>query len=188
MEKITIWDYTYEFTISELWISPTMCIYKTYKTNRPKYVQWYRYKDMEQLLTAKEKFLQAKKDSLVRMESYKEQRKIDAKAKKSILIDTYKVWDLFSYSRGYDQTNVEYYQITEKKWSKVYIKRIAWKTTDTLSWASENSKPVKDAFITDEYWIKDNGWKIIWEYWIRMAFWTLTLTTENEEHFSSSRA
>lgn len=189
MKNTTIWDYTYRFVIWENYANrkPTLAIYATYKNNKEKYVQWYYYQDMEQLEKSKEKFIQTKKDRIARNEQYKAERKIKTIESKAKYRAEYKVWDLFSYSWGYEQTNVEYFQITEKKWAKVYIKRICWKTTSIDSWASKHSSPVKDSFL-DWYNAEDNGWKVIWAYWISMAFWTLSLTNEKAEHFSSSRA
>jgi len=189
MKNITIWGYTYRF---EIWEShhnkkPTLTIYSTYKKNKEKRVQWYYYQDMEALETSKEKFIKTRKDNFKRNEDYKAERKIKDVSEKARLREIYKVWDLFSYSWGYDQTNVEYFQITEKKWAKVYIKRIWGKTTSIDSWASQHSSPCRDAFL-DWYHTEDNGWKVIWRYWISMAFWTLNLTNEQAEHFSSSRA
>lgn len=189
MKKDTtkIWDYTYEFVITE---TPyiNMRILQTYKTNSPKQVEWYKYRDMEQLEARKEKFIKAKQESLARKEKYKQERKETQKARKEELKNTYKVWDLFYYSWGYDQTNIEYFQITEKRGSKVYIKRIAGKLESIESSMSEYTKPAKDCFLTEDWQTRDNGWKIIWAYWISMKFWHLYPTKENETHFSSSRA
>ena len=161
----------------------------TYKNNRPKRVQWFRYDSLEDVEFAKERFIKNKEERLKAREEWKAKRKIEQKAKKEILRNSYKVWDLFSYSRGYDQTNVEYYQITEKRGAKVYIKAVWGKTTSIDSYDSQHSSIVKDNFLKDWEWgTQKNWWKVIWAYWISMDFWTLSPTNEKAEHFSSSRA
>lgn len=187
MKTIQIWDYTYEFIINTERPMPTLCIYATYKNNAKKYVQWYRYINMEQLIEAKEKFIKIKKDTLERREKYKKERAITRKTEAIKNREEYKVWDLFSYSRWYEQTNTEFFQITEKKGAKVYIKRIWSKHIKTDSWASWYIAPAKDFFL-DWYQAENNGWKIIWANWINMNFWTLRPTEEKSEHFYSSRA
>lgn len=76
-----------------------------------------------------------------RLESKKE-----AKAKKQVI--TAEVGDVFNTSWGYEQTNVEFYQVIERNGKTgVVIQEIAHESVKETSWCSDEVKPVKNAFI-----------------------------------------
>ena len=79
---------------------------------------------------------------------YKEEKKI----KDKILAETNRkeinVGDLFATSWGYEQTNVDFFQVIEKvSATRVKVQRINLKVNETTSWASDNISPIKDDFI-----------------------------------------
>lgn len=52
---------------------------------------------------------------------------------------------------GYDQTNIDWYQVKEIKGKKLLLQRIQSKIVET-SFMSGNSEPVKDSFIETEFY------------------------------------
>ncbi len=58
------------------------------------------------------------------------------------------VGDLFATSWGYEQTNVDFFQVIEKvSATRVKVQRINLKVNEMTSWASDNISPIKDDFI-----------------------------------------
>ena len=76
----------------------------------------------------------------------REDRKI--KAKEEVL--KYEVGTILYSSWGYDQTNVDFYQIVEKKGQTVVLKRIACESIEQNGWASDSVVAVKDSFLDRE--------------------------------------
>jgi hypothetical protein len=62
--------------------------------------------------------------------------------------DLVKVGDIFRCSWGYEQTNVDYYQVISKKGSKVTIRKICASSTET-GWLSGRCRPLPNQFISD---------------------------------------
>jgi len=65
-------------------------------------------------------------------------------------VNPYKVGDILYGSWGYDQTNVDFFQILEVGNRSLKIRKIASRSLETTSWCSEYVEPVKDSFIKDE--------------------------------------
>lgn len=64
-----------------------------------------------------------------------------------------KVGDLFSMSWGYDQTNVNYFQVTRLTPKGVYVREIGAKgVTGTQGFMCETVRPVKDNFLAKSQW------------------------------------
>jgi len=80
--------------------------------------------------------------------SFKEQRrqaKLEAKKK---FQNPYKVGDILHHSWGYDQTNCDFYQVTEVKPASVVLRKIGTKTVPgSEGFMSCSLLPEKDAFI-----------------------------------------
>jgi hypothetical protein len=55
----------------------------------------------------------------------KETRKLEAKKRKQALVDDVKVGDLFVSTWGFEQTNVDFYEVVEKKGATVTVREIA---------------------------------------------------------------
>jgi hypothetical protein len=61
------------------------------------------------------------------------------------------VGDIFHCGWGFEQTNIEFYQVVEKpSKSTVVLKKIGYEIVNTVSWASENVRPIKDSFLSDK--------------------------------------
>ncbi len=68
-----------------------------------------------------------------------------------------KIGDIFRYSWGYEQTNVNYFQVVELKGKKsVLIKEISYEIAETTGIDSYKVRPCKDVFLKDSQFIKDN--------------------------------
>lgn len=68
-----------------------------------------------------------------------------------------KVGDIFVFSWGYEQTNVNYFQVVGLKGSKqVVIREIAYKVTETVGLDSYKVTACKDTFLKDSQFIADN--------------------------------
>lgn len=68
-----------------------------------------------------------------------------------------KVGDIFSYSWGYEQTNVNYFQVVALKGkTQVIIREIAYKTTKTNGLDSYMVAPCKDKFLSKSHFIENN--------------------------------
>lgn len=61
---------------------------------------------------------------------------------------SYKVGDIFDTSWGYDQTNVDFYQVVEVRGKVLIVRKISEKT-DSEHQGAEYVVPVKDSFIGD---------------------------------------
>lgn len=69
-----------------------------------------------------------------------------------------KIGDIFHYSWGYEQTNANYFQVVALKGTKqVIIKEIAYQVTETTAFESYKVRPVKDSFLQNSQFIKDNN-------------------------------
>ena len=94
-----------------------------------------------------------------------------------------KVGDLFSYSWGYDQTNVDFYQLVGIKGKTMTFKAIAGKTVkgsaEDYNGMADRRTAVKDAFLDEE------RYKPLTKRSLSMNFGILSKTTETEAHYCS---
>lgn len=68
-----------------------------------------------------------------------------------------KVGDVFHYSWGYEQTNINYFQIVALKGTKqVVIREIAYEITETTGLDSYKVRACKNKFLEKSQFIKDN--------------------------------
>ncbi len=107
--------------------------------------QWaYRFKDLARL----EDYCETDLNNRISIIASKEKRKIDTKRKNEEELKNIKVGDVFCYSWGYEQTNVDFYQIIKRPSKSVAIVRaIGSETIKETSWCSSEVKPVKDSFL-----------------------------------------
>jgi len=113
--------------------------------------------------------------------------KITRREKRKIeLVDFYKdlkVGDLFCYSWGYDQTNVDFYQLVAFKGKTMTFKAIASKTVPSsggdYNGMADRRTAVKDAFLDEE------RYEPLIKRSLSMDFGMLSKTTESEPHYCS---
>lgn len=68
-----------------------------------------------------------------------------------------KVGDIFVFSWGYEQTNINYFQVVALKGTKqVIIREIAYKITETTGYESYKVTACKDQFLSRSQFVKDN--------------------------------
>ena len=126
--------------------------------------------------------------TLLQEEKAKEERKAEFKKLKQLWkeenLKTYNIWEIVYNSRWYEQTNIDFYQIIDRKWSKVLLKAIGseYIAETDMSWYKT---PIKDYFIEKED--KNQGWKMINSYWITCEYGCLRIAKE-KKYFTSSRA
>lgn len=81
---------------------------------------------------------------------YKKELKARQKELRGEFLEKIQIGSLFATSWGYEQTNVEWYQVTNVKGCSVYLRQIAADITPN-GYMSGDSKPVKDTFIGEEF-------------------------------------
>jgi len=113
-----------------------------------KIVSNYRFKSVERMIAHTKEFIDNINSRYDYKEKQKQQRKIDNEKARGSL----KVGDLMYDSWGYDQTNVDFYQVTKVKGASVWLRPIAGESVDgSQGNMSDNVKPVKDRFIGEEF-------------------------------------
>jgi hypothetical protein len=120
----------------------------------------------------------------VAMVKERTERKADDKAKykeaAKKLLDSLTVGSLLKYSWGYEQTNVEFFEVVAKKAASVTIRPIAGRTVEATGPDSSKVAAVKGAFIGPAFTKRvTNG------YGLPMAHGTARPTTEDETHHCS---
>lgn len=104
----------------------------------------YRFKSIEEMTKYISNDFDNRKASIEKNISSKQERK----EKNKVISDGIQVGDIFCYSWGFEQTNVDFYQVVEKpSKATIIIRPIGHEVLETCSWASEYVRPVKDAFI-----------------------------------------
>ena len=82
----------------------------------------------------------------------KEERKVARAVAKAAALETVKEGDIFVASWGWEQTNVDAYQVVEKKGATVTLREIGLESVEgSEGFMSDRVRPVKDAFIGEEF-------------------------------------
>ena len=90
--------------------------------------------------------------SLDRAAAYKEERKIARANARKEAIANVKEGDIYVASWGWEQTNVDAYQVVAKKGASVVLREIALESIEgSEGFMSDRVRPVKDAFIGEEF-------------------------------------
>jgi len=110
--------------------------------------------------------------------------KIRRKIENENRVKNVKVGDLFAYSWGYDQTNVEFFQVIEKKAKSFVIAQIHGKQVGNSAGGpmSADVSPVKDAFFKSDHALYK---KPMLKTNFSMPHGALYPTTEAEKHYNS---
>jgi len=131
----------------EIWINEDELTIMYFEGRKQKPSKHIRYNSNESLQNAV--------DTLISNAEHKLQSVLMEKAVKKEktlkIAEKIKVGDIFVYSWGWEQTNVNFYQVVEKSSPMtVVVREIGYETIEETSWASENVRPIKDSFISDE--------------------------------------
>ena len=115
---------------------------------------YYSFHSVARMVEYCENFLAG----LERAEKYKEERKIArAEARKKAIAEIAE-GDMFVASWGWEQTNVDAYQVVAKKGAQVILREIALESIEgSEGFMCDRVRPVKDAFIGEEIKKRING-------------------------------
>lgn len=108
----------------------------------PKRIWGYKFKSVELMNDYINKFNMAQ---LIK-EQQKEQEKIKRAQLKKDLINPFKVGDLLYYSWGYDQTNIDFWQVVKVTAKTIDVSRLNQKIIEYTGFMSETVEPIKDSF------------------------------------------
>jgi hypothetical protein len=108
-----------------------------------------------------------------------EDAKIERREARKHATDSVEVGQIYAYSWGYEQTNVDFFQVIDKKGKRFTVRKIGCKFSDRSTGNSMAGyvMPIRDAFVEDAEPIKKTS--------LSMKFGCLTLTNEREEHYCS---
>jgi len=114
-----------------------------YTGKRSKPTWHYRFSTVERMNQNTDEFFS-------RLESWEDMKKARSLARSGEL-DSIQVGDLFANSWGYDQTNVDFYQVIEKKKKSMVIRAISSIACNETTGGSmsDNVMPAKDHFLSD---------------------------------------
>ena len=108
----------------------------------------YRFGTVERMFEYCANYLK----SLAEAEAYKAERKAKRAAERAAAKENVKEGDIFVASWGWEQTNVDAYQVVAKKGATVTLREIALKSVEgSEGFMSDLVVPVKDAFIGEEF-------------------------------------
>ncbi|WP_433863153.1 hypothetical protein [Sphingobacterium thalpophilum] len=66
----------------------------------------------------------------------------------------FQLGDIFVESWGYEQTNVDFYQVIKVNKASVVLRKIGSKSLQATGWASDEVEPLKDDFVGEQTWTK----------------------------------
>jgi len=138
---------------------------------------------MVSLGQAMDKFISDIKKSYEEKEKYKKEKNI----RKGVLFDKIKIGDVFYTSWGYDQTNVEMYQVIEKKGtSKLLVREIETDVRDVY-FDSGRAFPVINKFIGEPIIASVNPYGIVGKGIHETAYFYDIVNNKNGVHTSWGR-
>lgn len=105
----------------------------------------YIFKTVEQ----REKYLVDVKSSETKTQQFKAERRANNEMKRAEFKNKIEVGTILYSSWGYDQTNIDFYQVIENKNETVFIRPIASKNVRDAGFMSNYVAPIKDRFIGD---------------------------------------
>ena len=115
---------------------------KIYKGTAAKAMCWYGFKTTERRDTYE-------KETLDSLQSWQDSKKAKKAGEAS---EHYTVGDVLYSSWGYDQTNVEYYQITKVKGSYIWFKEVCQNSSDQAgSPHGGYTQPIRNAWLPEDH-------------------------------------
>lgn len=108
----------------------------------------YRFGNAAKMYDYLEGFLEGKQ----RAEEYKAERKAARAAARKEALETVQKGDIFVASWGWEQTNVDAYQVVEKKGATVALREIALEAIEgSEGFMSDRCRPLKNRFIGERF-------------------------------------
>ena len=108
----------------------------------------YRFSSEERMVQYCENHIK----DLLEVAKIKAERKAKRAADRKAAVETVAVGDIFVASWGWEQTNIDAYQVVAKKGATVELREIGLRTVEgSESFMSDRVVPVKDAFIGESF-------------------------------------
>jgi len=126
----------------------------------------YYYENTAKRDAAKEKYIQDEKRFVIQREMEKKRKKLEEKNR----FENIKIGDIFVSSWGYEQTNVDFFQLVNLKGKTGEFRKISYETIEETGPMSEYVRPVPNSFIgeeTEKYRLVGNSFKITSYAWGR---------------------
>ena len=125
------------------------CIRETKRARMGYKVEFcYRFKNAERMYQYVEGFLAGRREAAAR----KEERKVTRAAARKEAQENVKKGDIFVATWGWEQTNVDAYQVVAKKGATVTLREIALETIEgSEGFMSDRVRPVKNHFIGEAF-------------------------------------
>lgn len=167
-----------DIKILRLMLGETIAL-KIWKGKQSKPYMFYSYKSFER----REEAIEAAKRSADARAKYRQDSKAASAENAAKAVELFQVGTLLVNSWGYDQTNVDFYQVIEVKGKTVVIKEICGRTVRNSDngYMSSYVSPVKDSFKKDAKPIT----KRITGTSLRMDCGSLSITHELAKHYCS---
>lgn len=142
-----------------------------YKGKSAKKLWWYKFSTEERML---EKIKETTFDAMERHERTEKYKTEERKELESIQVGT-----ILAYSWGYDQTNVDFFQVVAKGKKQFKMRAIASCSVSHDTSMSGSVRALPDVFVDEKIHIKNS---------LSMPFGLLRVTTKEEKHYFSSWA
>ena len=162
---------------AEAYMDKERLIVALFRGKAQKPLTHYRFETYEKAIDHIESIFEAIRIDKEGAKIIREERKLE----KQKIIAEIQVGDLFSYSWGYNQTQVEFFQCTKKTKGTFTVARIAGKTVGNEGYSIYRS-PMKDEFLADFY----DGQLEFKKVSMSMPHGILSATTESGEHYETA--
>lgn len=134
-----------DIQIHRIDFGPGRCAVKVWRGKQGKPFAYYSFKTPAK----REEYIEKVKKDAKEIYEYKANYKAEKKAASQEMVNPFKVGDIVSNSWGYDQTNVDFYQVVEVGKKSVKLRSIGQKSVPgTQGFMCENVVPVKDKFLS----------------------------------------
>lgn len=143
------------------------------KASKPR--SYYRVRDDAEAMRIVEKVVDAEKGRA----EYKAERAAAKKSQMAEMAEKITVGTLIVNSWGYDQTNVDFYEVVARRGASVTLRKIAGEQVEQTGWASAKVRACPGEFIGPEFK------KRIGPYGVSFRHGGGFLTTAEKTHYSS---
>lgn len=109
---------------------------------------YYRYKDQTTAQTRLREMIDEYRQRAQAHQEYKDKQKLDAAHWLAVNKEKIQIGDIYYSTWGYDQTNVDFYQVTAKKGCFIWLRELAQERTGTHL-DQGTAKPIKNRFLPD---------------------------------------
>ena len=170
--------YTFKYGTIATNNKPTVTVSRVLKTGRVKIVSNYYYATIDRAESFVSNFKENAKDRVEREAT----RKAEAKAKRDAFKHEIKVGDVLYASWGYDQTNVNYFQVVKTSAKSVWVREISSKMVAEGGCSmSSRVAPCKDSFKNEDVYCRT----VRVGNYVSVKDLSLSLTSWDSDHYCS---